>query len=247
MFKYSFLSLLVIIICSSQLYSQNKSDWREEQDIYEKIYNAQVQLTDGSHSTIHQLASKSPLIVTLIFTRCTGVCYPLLLKLDEQLQSADNDKFDVLVLSFDSRDSIQDMIGISNRFGLQNNKDWNFGVLDSIELLTKSVSFYPVWSDAAQQFDHDAFMVGVNTQGYITKKLIGMRDSKSMDALIGSINSQYSVTYRLPTESNLFSCFNYDPVTGESTPGLGLLFIALPPLLAFIIIVSIRINVKQHV
>lgn len=243
MFKSSFLSLLVFILFSSYLQSQDNSDWREEQNIYEKIYNAHLQLADGSNTTIRQLSSKSPLIVTLIFTRCTGVCYPLLLRLNEELKNADSEKFDVLVISFDPRDSIKDMINLSNRFGLENNKDWNFSVTDSIALLNKSVSFNPVWNDSAQQFNHDAYLIGVNNQSYITKKLIGMRDTKSLNALIRSINSEYSVTYRLPSKNNAFSCFNYDPVTGESSPGLGLLFIAIPPALSFLILITIRLVV----
>lgn len=225
------------------LFSQDNSDWREEQDIYKKIYNADLQLADGSSSTIRQLSSKSPLIVTLIFTQCKGVCYPLLLRLNEELKNANKEKFDVLVISFDPRDSLKDMVALSNRFGLEKNKDWNFAVTKNINLLNKSVSFYPVWNDSAQQFNHDAYLIGVNNQGYITKKLIGMRDTKSLNALISSINSEYSVTYRLPSKNSLFSCFNYDPVTGESSPGIGLLVIALPPVIAFLIIIGIRVYV----
>jgi cytochrome oxidase Cu insertion factor (SCO1/SenC/PrrC family) len=221
-------------------------DWREEQNIYEKIYDARLQLADGESATLHQLASKSPLIVTMIFTRCSGVCYPLLLRLKEQLRAVDSSQYDVLVVSFDPRDSEQDMLALAKRFGLENSSDWKFATTDSIGALTKSVGFSPVWSDSAQQFDHDAFLVGVNERGFITKKLIGMRDDKAINSLIGSVNSVYSVTYRLPTESSLFSCFNYDPVTGKSTPGLGLLFIAIPPVLAFSIVILIRMSVHRR-
>lgn len=225
--------------------SKDAPDWREEQNIYEKIYNANLQLADGELTTLRQLNSKSPLIVTLVFTRCSGVCYPLLLQLDEQLKSAKEDQYDVLVVSFDPRDSQTDMLNMAKMFELDNNKNWYFATTDSINSLTKSVGFNPIWSDSAKQFDHNAFLIGINSTGYITKKLIGMRGTKELDKLIYSINSGYSVTYRLPTESSLFSCFNYDPVTGKSTPGMGLIFIALPPIIALIILISIRFTVHQ--
>ncbi len=240
---------LVIITClCSQAWSQPQSDLREEENIYEQIYNAPLKLIDGKSTTVLQLAEKKPLILALIFTRCSGICSPYLLQLKENIksQSADATKpFNVLVLSFDSEDSVADMVNLAKRFELLDDNNWHFAITDSITGLIKSVGFHPVWNDNIKQFDHDALLVGINTQGFIIKKLLGMRGESDVALLIESINNEFIPTYRLPGKSSLFSCFNYDPKTGKNTPGLGLLFIALPALIAMLLLFGIRFVVRS--
>ncbi|MBP9056494.1 MAG: hypothetical protein KBF69_08900, partial [Saprospiraceae bacterium] len=50
------------------------------------------------------------------------------------------------------------------------------------------------------------------------------------------IYNSFTPTHQLPNKNRLFSCFNYDPKTGKNTPGLGLLFIALPAILTIFIL-----------
>lgn len=247
MLKYIILAL-VIIFWGSINKGQPLPDLREEINVYEQLYDAPLHLINGENSSIRQLASNKPLIIALIFTRCSGICSPLLLQLRENLKNTpidDNSQFTVLVVSFDPRDSLKDMIWMAGRFGLVDNNDWRFAVTDSINQLISSIGFNPVWDDKSQQFDHDALLVGVNSEGYITKKLIGMRDEHEIGLLISSINNIYLPTYRLPGSNNLFSCFNYDPRTGKNKPGLGLLFIALPALISFSLVFGIRFIVRR--
>ncbi|MCC6601286.1 MAG: SCO family protein [Crocinitomicaceae bacterium] len=178
--------------------------------------------------------------MTLIFTRCTGVCTPSLIRLKENLLHAKNKSLNVLVVSFDPVDSLKDLERMAQNMGLDSNQQWMFGVTDSIKELEQSISFSPVWDSTQNQFDHDALLVGINEEGYITKKLIGIRDSHDMDLLIASMNNIFSPTYRIPDKNTLFSCFNYDPSTGKNTPGLGLLFIALPSILSIFLILFVR-------
>ncbi|KAA0208462.1 MAG: SCO family protein [Ignavibacteriaceae bacterium] len=246
MFKRYILPILIFVCCNLSVSGQSSFDWREEKNIYDQIYNAQLNLSNGERTTIHELAAKKPLLVTLIFTRCTGVCNPLLNGLKQNLRDkTKSGGFSVLVLSFDPRDSLKDMQQLSRAFDLNDDPDWKFALADSIGKVNTSVGFYPVWDEAREQFDHDAFIVGVNSQGYITKKLIGMRGLEELDLMIKSIKNEFSPTYRLPTESNLFSCFNYDPKTGKNKPGTGLLFIAMPIVLSALLIIGIRFKVRK--
>ncbi|MFA5297453.1 MAG: hypothetical protein WC389_04515, partial [Lutibacter sp.] len=134
---------------------------------------------------------------------------------------------------------------MAKRFGLEDNKQWLFGVTNKIEELNQSIGFSPVLDSISGQYDHDALLVGINSDGYITKKLIGVRQGHDMDLLIASVNNIYSPTYRLPNKNALFSCFNYDPATGKNTPGLGLLFIALPAVITVLLLVSISHIVRN--
>ncbi|MCG2460045.1 hypothetical protein K8352_04755 [Flavobacteriaceae bacterium F89] len=222
------------------------SGLKEEANIYGKVFDAPLRVAENDSLLFHGLYNRKPLILALVFTRCYGVCNPFLLRLAEYIQLRDkDDSFSVLVLSFDPKDSVDDMKLLGKRYGLENNTQWTFAVTDSIESLNRSIGFYPSWDSSIEQFDHDALLVGINNEGFITKKLIGIRQPHDLDLLIASVNNIFSPTYRLPNRNALFSCFNYDPKTGKNTPGLGLLFIALPAIVTVILLLSISYFVRH--
>ena len=245
MFKnivFTVLTLSFVYITNAQTAS---TGLEEETNIYEKVYDAPLNLTTGQQIAFHKLYSGKPILLALVFTRCTGVCNPFLLELSGNLQFKDK-SFNVLVLSFDPRDSLKDMQLLAKRFGLENNKQWFFGTTNNIEELNKSIGFNPVWDVARSQYDHDALLVGINSEGYITKKLIGIRNRHDLDLMIASINNVFAPSYRLPNKNTLFSCFNYDPATGKNVPGSGLLFIALPAAITLLLLLSISYSVRNR-
>ncbi len=224
----------------------NPADWKEEANIYEKVYDVSITSNKGINLTFSQLYNEKPVLLALIFTRCSGICNPFLLQLKENLQfKSDTGGFTVLVLSFDPRDTREDMILLSERLGLKNNKQWFFATTGDIEKMNQSVGFNPVWDSARSQYDHDAFLVGINKEGYITKKLLGLRDKHELGLLISSVHDIFSPSYRLPNNNQLFSCFNYNPETGKNAPGLGLLFLALPAIIALLLVLGISYNVRH--
>jgi len=238
--------LLIFSFCNFTDAQTTSAALKEETNIYERVYDAPLQVVGQQSATFDELYAQRPVILALIFTRCTGICNPFLVKLKETLQFKDGDNsFRVLVLSFDPRDNMNDMHRLAQNLGLDGNEQWAFAITENISELTQSVSFDPVWDSARQQFDHDALLVGINKEGYITKKLIGLRERGDLDLLIGSINNVFVPTYRLPNQNMLFSCFNYDPVTGKNKPGLGLIFLALPAVLTASLLISISLLVRR--
>ncbi|MGB3342652.1 MAG: SCO family protein [Aequorivita sp.] len=226
--------------------AQKTAALKEETNIYEKIYDAPLKMVGGQPRALHELCSQKPLLLALIFTRCSGVCNPFLLQLKENLQFKEKGKsFNVLVLSFDPRDSIEDMQLLAQRYRLENDGQWLFGVTENIEALNKSIDFHPVWDSVRKQFDHDALLVGINSEGYITKKLIGIRQGHDLDLLIASVNNVFAPTYRIANKNMMFSCFNYDPITGKNKLGFGLLLIALPAVLTVLLLLSINFFVRR--
>lgn len=227
-------------------FSQAAPGWREEANVYTRLYDAPLRFTNGDSMTMLQLANKHPLVIGLVFSKCAGVCYPMLRQLKTQVERHQpKTDFTVLILSFDPEDGIDDMRQMAERYGLEGKAHWRFATTTEIDPLIVSIGFIPVRNDTMRQYDHEALLVGVNTDGYLAKKLIGMRDQEAFDLLIKSIHNQFAPTYRLPTSGSLFSCFNYDPVTGKNKPGLGLLLIALPALLSVMLLLSIRLIVHQ--
>lgn len=244
----AFFCLTVISLASFTVRGQSLSDgWKEEINLYEQVYNAPLQTTAGRNATLQELANDKPLILAFLFTRCSGICSPFLLQLKENMLSVRSDTgFDIVVLSFDARDDVQDMDNLSRKFDLENDSQWIFAVTDSIPALLGSIGFDPVWDESRQQYDHDALLVGVNRNGYITKKLIGIRSASDLEALVASTADIFSPTYRLPASNTIFSCFNYDPVTGRNMPGTGLLFIVLPAVLTFVLLITVSSAVYRR-
>lgn len=232
--------LLTIVLLIHSAFAATSLDLSEEKNIYQKVYDASIELTTGEQTSVHQLAARKPLIIALIFTRCSGVCSPLIQHLKEQIEeTGKHGEFTALVLSFDPRDSAEDMKNMAERFELQDNPDFIFATTKDIDSLCSSLAFFPVWNEDIQQFEHDALLGGVNLQGFITKRLLGLRDLKDMKIMIASINNKFVPTYRLPTSSDLFSCFTYDPITGKNKPGKGLIFLVGPVFLSIFAVFSI--------
>ena len=137
------------------------------------------------------------------------------------------------------------MLFLSQRLNLDNNKQWIFATTTDIQKLNQSVGLNSIWNNDRAQYDHDALLAGINKEGYITKKLIGIRDRQDLRLLIRSVNGIFSPSYRLPNNNQLFSCFNYDPQTGKSTPGLGIFVLALPAIITLFMVVGISYGARQ--
>ncbi len=248
MYKSVVLIIYFVLFIFNNTYSNsNNPVFEEEKNINKIIFNAPVHLIDGSKTTIAQLSNKTPLILALVFSRCKGVCNPLLSQLKSQLNiynEKKGEKYSVLVLSFDTHDKLENLKNLASQYQLNDDEHWFWGINDSIDALNNSIGFYPKWNQNIQQFDHDAILIGINNTGFITQKLIGLRQQDELENLIKSINNIFVPTYRLPSNNLLFSCFNYNAETGKNKPGLGLIFILLPMILSIITIGGIRIYIK---
>lgn len=248
MFKY-FIFLYIALsffFCGMAVGQSVPTGFEEENNIYEKVYDAKINFTKDEPQTMAQLYSKKPILLAFIYTRCSGICNPFLVQLKENLQfKTDTGNFMVLVLSFDPRDNHQDMMQLAQWLNLENNKQWLFATTSDIDKLNQSVGFKPSWDSIRSQYDHDALLVGINNEGYITKKLIGIRNKADIELMISSVNDVFSPSYRLPGKNHLFSCFNYNPKTGKNTPGLGLLILALPAIISLLLLLGISYSLRH--
>lgn len=248
MFKHFVFLIIALSIfsCRRAVGQSATTGYEEENNIYEKVYDAKLNFNKGVGQTMAQLYGKKPILLALIYTRCSGICNPFLVQLKENLQfKTDTANFKVLVLSFDPRDTRQDMQQLAQWLNLDNNQQWIFATTSDIEKLNSSVGFKPSWDSIRSQYDHDALLVGINQDGYITKKLIGLRSKADVALMISSVNDVFSPSYRLPSKNMLFSCFNYNPQTGKNTPGLGLLVLALPAILSLLLVLGISYSIRR--
>ncbi|MBV6442515.1 MAG: hypothetical protein EPGJADBJ_04233 [Saprospiraceae bacterium] len=208
----------------------------EEDKIYQKVADVNIAY-DGEVRSLSGLYSQGPVVIALIYTRCSGVCNPFLLQVKENMLVADSDERSrVLVVSFDPRDGSGEMRRLAIRYGLDNDGGWIFATTPQISELINSVGFNPVWDSVRAQFDHEALLVGINDEGFITRKLTGLRDFNAFTSLLRSIRNEFILSYPLPNENMVFSCFSYNPETGKNQPGTGLLLLLLPALLSLVVV-----------
>ena len=174
---------------------------------------------------------EKPVLLTLVFTRCAGICSPFLMSLKSAVDAIGGAGGDyrMLVLSFDPRDTPADMAALAGHIGVSGNGDWIFGTSTAaeIERVAKATGFWFQWDTERGQFDHPAMLVGVRA-GRIARLLVGgivlpVRLKEVVDELRG----EFVPAYPLPGRA-LFRCFQYDPAVRRFKPDWGFLLLLLP-------------------
>lgn len=233
-------------MCNGLLFAQTgKFDFSEETDIYTKVPDLVLNTESGTFN-LSEFYSKSPVMVALIFTRCVGICSPFIFNLQDNTERIKTKRdYKILVISFDPRDSLQDMINYKSRFKFKNENRWIFATTEQIDEMNKAFSFNPEWDEGTQQFEHEALLVGLNENGYLTKKLLGLREADAVSAVIKSIHNEFTLSYPLPMKNRLLTCFTYDPVTGKKKASFGLFVLILPVVLTATVVLIIQVNRRR--
>lgn len=197
----------------------------------------QVLTLNSGKRTLEELWSRRPLLVTLYYTRCPGVCSPYLLALAESLEllgGAGRD-YDVLALSFDPLDGPEQVRDHADGFGLLDRPGWIVATADpeQVARLADTFGFWYHLDSELGQYDHPA-MTAVLSGGRILRVLEGNPASlRSLRESLWELQGHFVPSYAEPGKQSLFSCLAYDPVTGRTRPNWGLLLLILPALAAF--------------
>jgi len=183
----------------------------------------------GTRVRLSQIASGRPLLLTFVFTRCAGVCSPFLMA----WRAADRalgrrGEYARLVLSFDPRDTTEDMFALRRHLALEESDDWTLGVGDpgDVQQLASAVGFWWDWDGRRQQFDHPAMLAGIR-DGRLVRLLVGGSVSSArLDELVREVSGEFVRSYPLPGRI-LFRCVQFDAATGRMTIdwGFGLLLV----------------------
>lgn len=209
----------------------------EESNLYTKIADVEITDFEGKSSYLSDIYKKSPLLIAPVFSKCAGICSPFLKNLSDNVTGfKEGQNFKILVISFDPKDKVSDMQLLAKRYDKLKDKQWIFATTSQIDSLNVSMGFKPIWNANKQQFEHEALLVGVNDNGFITRKLIGLRDAKTTLSLISELNDGFVMSYPLPRENMLFSCFTYNPATGKTSFSIGFLLMLLPAILTLLLI-----------
>ncbi len=245
--RKSILSFFVITSLYYYAYAQKDAyNYSEESQLFQQVAAVSITAADGKQN-LSNIYNGSPLIIAFVYTRCSGICSPFLSNVSENITAMNpSENFKILAVSFDPADKLEDMQNLARSYGLDKDKRWIFATTNQINELIASVGFHPIWDSVKMQFDHEALIVGINQDGYIAKKLTGIRSTNDMSLMIKDLSGDFTVSFPLPGNTSIFSCFNYNPSTGEKEPAIGLLFLAAPFIISLAIVIIISIAAKRY-
>ncbi len=236
MFRSFFTCISVLTFVFSAFGQIKQVSSIEESKLYTKVADIELVSSKGTVQ-LSEIYGKSPVLIAPIFSRCSGICSPFLKNLSKALQGASNAKHvKILVISFDPRDGLKEMNELAKLQGLAQADNWIFAYSPDYKVLNRSLDFQPIWNEQVQQFEHEALLVGVNENGYIVRKQVGMRDFTDLNSILVELNKGFVSAYPLKQKNRLFTCFTYNPATGETSFSLGLLVMLIPAIITLLFI-----------
>ena len=119
-------SLILIPLLATSAFAQPELP-EENRYVFRKISNALIK-TPHEEIRLSDMYTRNPVLLTLVYTKCPRICYPYLQYLQQELQKIRVDGYRVLVLSFDPRDTVEDMVRLGKILDLPQSENWLFGV-----------------------------------------------------------------------------------------------------------------------
>ncbi|MBS1978038.1 MAG: SCO family protein [Bacteroidetes bacterium] len=228
----------IILLSALLLQSPDEADF-----LLTNIADARIRTSDNSSAQLSSWYSRKPIIMTLVYSRCPGVCNPYLLQIRDHvlLQAAPVERFQMLVLSFDTEDSpaqLRKLAGFNDSSPPPPN--WTFGVLEkenSADLLS-SIGFQT--QPVNGTYDHNTVMVLVGQDGRIHQWIEGLPDNRQWDRLFRELTNDFVPVYSTLNRNVWTSCFQYDPASGYWKVNWGLLMILAPSALTVCIIMILQ-------
>lgn len=205
----------------------------ESQLLGREIPDVGLRFADGRAGRLSDLWAERPVFVTLVFSRCAGICSPylgLLKKTVEQVGSS-GESYQMVVISFDVNDRPKDVAALAEHHGLEADPGWAFAVpanADDLTKLCKSLDFDYRWDEERRQFNHPAITVALRA-GKFARLSVGEEISPRLFMeMLADARGEFVPIYPVPGQrSALFRCFDYDPVRGF-TPNWGMLLLVFP-------------------
>ena len=169
------------------------------------------------------LARGRPVVLTLVYYECPMLCTLTLNGLMSALESLSftpGREFDVVTVSFDSREG-PELAAAKKKVYLAKygrpgaETGWRFltGDEEQVERLAKAVGFRYAWDAETRQFAHPAGVLVLTPDGVIARYLYGI-EFAPRDLRFGIIEaSERRIATAL--DQVALACYRYDPMTGK--------------------------------
>jgi len=177
----------------------------------------------GKTVSLKEYFGRRPVILSLVYYSCQDLC-PLVLdglvRSVRPLSFNIGDQFDVITLSFDSRDTPALAAAKKNDAVKQYSRPragdgWHFltGDEESIRRLTEAVGFRYNYESERDRFGHATGILLLTPNGKIARYFYGIEFSPR-DLRLGLIEASAN-QIASPVDQLLLFCYHYDPSTGK--------------------------------
>ncbi len=228
----------IILLSALLLQSPVESDY-----LLRKVPDVKIRISDNSFVYLSACYAQKPIIITLAYSRCPGVCNPYLLQVRDHvlMQATPEDRFQMMVLSFDPEDSPAQLIKMAGfNDGNPPPSNWTFGVLEK-ESSTGLLSLLGLQVRRLDElYDHNTVLVLVGQDGKIRHWIEGLPDNRQWDRLFRELTNDFVPVYSTLDRNVWTSCFQYDPASGFWRMNWGMLMILAPSLLTIGIILLLQ-------
>ena len=213
----------------------------ESRYVYRSIPDAALTLASGEQRRLAELWEDRPLLLTFIFSRCAGICSPFLRNLKATVNGlGDSDlEYDIVVLSFDPRDSAETMKQLAEHLDLETDARWIFAVAapGDIRRLTDSIGFWYRWDENVKQFNHPSMIAAIKSGKCVRLYTGGVVPKARMEEILAELRGDFVSIYPLPGKV-LFRCFDYSPDEGFA-PNWGMLIMVAPAVIALVLTLGV--------
>jgi cytochrome oxidase Cu insertion factor (SCO1/SenC/PrrC family) len=192
-----------------------------------------LRFVDGGDGRLSDLWAECPVFVTLVFSRCAGICSPYLGLLKKTVGQVGGvgERYRMVVISFDARDRPEDMTALAKHHGLDADPGWTFAVPASSKELTalcRSLDFDFRWDEESRQFNHPAITVALRAGKFVRLSVGEEITPRRFKEMLADARGEFVPIYPIPGRRGaLFRCFDYDPERGF-TPNWGMLVLVFP-------------------
>ena len=195
----------------------------------EQHLNAQVPpdlpFTDdaGKPVKLGDYFGKKPLILNLVYYKCTMLCGEALAGLTGAMKMIKfdvGDQYDVVTVSFNPKETTADASAKKADFVKRYARPgaaagWHFltGSAESINALTKAVGFQYQYDAARDQYAHVTAILVLTPEGHISRYFYGV-DFPPKDLRLGLVEASQEKIGNAVDQVLLY-CYHYDPATGK--------------------------------
>jgi protein SCO1/2 len=205
-----------------------------------EVPDIHLRYANGVEGRLSDLWRDRPVFVTLVFSRCAGICSPYLglLKNTVEEVGGSGDRYQMVVISFDVDDRPEDMAALAKHHGLEADRGWTFAAPASAEelaALCRSLDFDYLWDEQRRQFNHPAVTAALRGGKFVRLSVGGEISPGRFKEMLADARGEFVPIYPAPGERGaLFRCFDYDPERGF-TPNWGMLILVFPGIAAIAI------------
>jgi protein SCO1 len=232
--------LATTVLAQQSLGTRSNQPPNEDLYVYKELPDIEIQPVGTAATRLSTIWGHEPVLLTMIFTRCTGVCSPFLRSLKAAAADADGlgRSYRVVVLSFDPNDTAADMERLADSLEVKSDTGWIFAVAPAADIrrLAAASGFWFELDRSLQQYDHPSLVVAVD-RGRMIRMLAGANvPNASLREVVQELGGKFVASYALSGKV-AFRCFEYDPNSGRYSLDWGVMLMLLPAAFAVLTVI----------